>query len=64
MSALKIEVTRPGKIFGAMRAPGDDLTEQFDPTKPDHMQLLNNGVLKLVKVDEPETVKKTNRRSK
>ena len=52
MSAhLKIEVTRPGKIFGAMRAAGDDLTDIFNPTITDHFQLLNNGVLKLVKVD-------------
>ena len=52
MSALKIEVTRPGKIFGAMRVAGDDLTDIFDPTIVDHFQLLNNGVLKLVKVDD------------
>ena len=34
-----------------MRAAGDDLTDIFDPTIIDHFQLLNNGVLKLVKVD-------------
>ena len=64
MSALKVEVTRPGKIFGEMRAPGDDLTDIFDPAIIDHFQLLNNGVLKLVKVEAeetPKTVKKTSR---
>jgi hypothetical protein len=49
---LIIEVARPGKIFGAMRIIGDDLTAQFDPTQPDHMNLLGNGAVKLVKVDD------------
>lgn len=59
MSALKVKVTRPGKIFGAMRVPGDDLTDIFNPEIVDHFQLLNNGVLKLVKAeDEPAPVVK------
>ncbi len=65
MSALKIEVTRPGKIFGAMRVAGDDLTDIFNPTIVDHFQLLNNGVLKLVKVDDeplPATITKKAKR--
>lgn len=66
MSAqIRVHVTRPGKIFGAMRAPGDDLTDIFDPAIVDHFQLLNNGVLKLVKVDDeplPTAVTKKARR--
>jgi hypothetical protein len=56
MSAqLKVIVTRPGKIFGAMRTPGDDLTDIFNPDVVDNFQLLNNGVLKLVKVENEPT---------
>lgn len=60
-SELRILVTRPGKIFGAMRQPGDDLTEQFDPAQPDHFQLLKNGVLKLTRVELETTTKKSSR---
>jgi len=44
-----------------MRVPGDDLTDIFNPEIVDHFQLLNNGVLKLVKVEDAPAVKKTSK---
>lgn len=46
---LKIKVARFCKVFGKERKAGVDVTAQFNPANPVHMNMLRSGVLVLVK---------------
>jgi hypothetical protein len=61
-TVLKVRAARMGKMFGREVMPGEDLTADFDPSKPDHMMLLQTGGMRLVKEISEPAVKKTDRR--
>ncbi|MCO5191362.1 MAG: hypothetical protein M9918_24625 [Anaerolineae bacterium] len=53
-NVLKVKTTRPGKYFGTeYKTAGVDVTDQFDPLRMDHMQILLTKGVELVKEEAP-----------